>query len=823
MVRNLRLLLTIICLLFLLPLTLSAEDVRREFFTLNASNELADNNAQVIVCTRTGRMIISTLGNLNFYDGSSFTHIDTKKSYQMQLPDYKGDYSLEFDTLHHLWIKYDQTLTCVDLLNEVFITEPEKLTKELGCDGTLLDFYTDDHGGIWFLTEMGICNPALNKVFKPFSDRNLQELDVFDNLLVTFYDNGELIAYDLETEQLIQHTKAYEWDEAHQYMDRTIKRRYRDGFYYVKSGSGGSVLLQYNVRTHQWNTLMTTPYQLHGISENKDKLYITADEGYFVYNTKTAEVKHVTELKLVGGRTLKARCHAIDFDKQGGLWIGTDFRGVLYARPHASPFNIYNSDSPQAKPYVDMMSDVKQNISEFGGNRANCMFKDSRNWTWIGTMTGLYLYRSPKDEPVIFNKKNALLNNVVHSIVEDKNNNIWVGTSYGLSCVLLKDKKIIFTNNFNRSDNIPNESFLNSKAISTSEGRLVFQTIDHVVTFDPDSLAVVNDPHMSIMYPKLIKVLVNGQYVEPHKEVDGNVIIDRAITRVRDIYLNADQNSVSLTFSGLNYYRPIQTYYRVRIKQFDDAWKTYTYYGGLGLVDAGGRLHLPLMGLKPGDYDIEVQASMFPDIWEDARPYMWVLHVNQPWWQRSGVYMLIVGLIFLLLIVNFAMYNKNTRKRVRRNAEEGDMIRKILSFINRCDACDSEILYPVEEELFYAKQSDNLKLPYQFIDVMLRLIPYVHHEKGRVTMRKLSEAGQMDIVNFYDLMTTNLYKSPSELIRVFRIEKGAHLLKTTNKSVAEIAKECGFYTENYFMGSFFHRYKMTPMEYRNDISSEGQD
>ena len=45
----------------------------RTFKTINASNELADNSAQIVVCTKTGRMIIATLGSLNFYNGSGFS------------------------------------------------------------------------------------------------------------------------------------------------------------------------------------------------------------------------------------------------------------------------------------------------------------------------------------------------------------------------------------------------------------------------------------------------------------------------------------------------------------------------------------------------------------------------------------------------------------------------------------------------------------------------------------------------------------------------------------------------------------------------------
>lgn len=806
----------IVAWMLLLPLTAGAYERRNEFFTINAANELADNSAQAIVCTRTGRMIIATLGNVNFYDGTSFFHIDTKQEYRLPLPSYRGNYRIIFDHYHHLWLKGQQNATCVDLLNEVFEDDPNGVARSLGCDGTLQDLFTDDKGDLWFLTDKGLVHSESKKVFQPLRDRNLQELDVFDGMLLTFYDNGEEIAFNMETEQVVQHTKAYEWDDAQKYTLSTIRLRYDDGYYIIKNGRTESILLQFNVKSREWKTLMIAPYQLNGLALHEDELYVAADNGYWVYNTKTGEQQHVDELVLVGGRTLKTGCSAIAFDRQGGLWLGTENRGVLYARPQASPFRTFDITSEEGRRYVEMMSTQEQNITEFGGRQANCMFKDSRGWTWIGTMTGLNLYHSPKDNPIVFDKKNGLVNNVIHAVVEDNHGNIWVSTSCGIACILLEKDKVVFVNNFNKDDNVPNESFLNCKAVKLPDGRIAMQGIDHVVEFNPDHFKLVNGRQPLKMYPKMIRLMVNGNYVEPHQAVDGNVVIDRAITRAKDIYLNADQNSISMVFSGLNYFRPIQTYYRVRIPEESNEWKVYSYFNGTGLVDTRGQLHMPLMGLEPGDYNIEVQSSMFPDVWAEEDPYVWTIHVNQPWWQRTGVYVVILVIILVLLVVNFVLFNRNTRMRVRRNAEEGDMIRKIKSFIERCDACDSEILMPLEEDLNGTKPSESATLSPAFIEVMLKITPYLHTQKGQVTMRQLSEAGNMDIVDFYDMMTANLYKSPRDLIRTSRIEKAAGMLKKTDKTIEEISTACGFYTPNYFMGSFFHRYKLTPREYREE-------
>ena len=108
-------------LLFLLLLltVLQANGMQnRVYQVINASNGLADNSAQIVVCTRSGRMIIATLGNLNFYDGVTFSHISTRNDYQYQLSAYKGNYHLYFDLNHHVWLKDTHKVSCVDMMTE---------------------------------------------------------------------------------------------------------------------------------------------------------------------------------------------------------------------------------------------------------------------------------------------------------------------------------------------------------------------------------------------------------------------------------------------------------------------------------------------------------------------------------------------------------------------------------------------------------------------------------------------------------------------------------------------------------------------------------
>jgi AraC-like DNA-binding protein len=231
-----------------------------------------------------------------------------------------------------------------------------------------------------------------------------------------------------------------------------------------------------------------------------------------------------------------------------------------------------------------------------------------------------------------------------------------------------------------------------------------------------------------------------------------------------------------------------------------------------------------MANLEPGDYHVEVQASMFPDVWDDDisddQRFVWQIHVKQPWWRTTGLMMLLGLVLLVLLIINFYYYNRNTRMRDRRNTEEGDIIRKIRFFVERCDSYLNKPLAPVVADVSISSYEVNPLSP-EFIDVMMKLLPYVRSHQGRtLTMRNLCVEGNVDIVKLYDLMTGNLHKNPRELNRIIRLRKGAELLLTTDKTVEQIAIESGFYTPNYFIGNFFHEYKQTPMEYRHSHLSK---
>ena len=54
----------------------------------------------------------------------------------------------------------------------------------------------------------------------------------------------------------------------------------------------------------------------------------------------------------------------------------------------------------------------------------------------------------------------------------------------------------------------------------------------------------------------------------------------------------------------------------------------------------------------------------------------------------------------------------------------------------------------------------------------------------------------------------------SHFLKEKRLEKAARLLKSGNMRVSQVARRCGFDSENYFRQQFRHRYGMSPRQFR---------
>ena len=787
----------------------------RIFRNYTAANGLADNGAQTIHCTKTGRLVITTAGQINFFDGASFSYIDPLDENIYALSEYRGNYHLYFDKYHHIWLKNTGSVTCVELITERFVPSIEDVFAEFGVKERVMDLFVDRTGVVWLLTANGLYSVATKQYIKPRAGLNLQDLEVYkDKFLMLFYENGLMEMYDIAKGKRLTENRPYNDEMARHYAASSLTLLDSTKVYQIRNGAKEAILMQYDVPRKEWTELLRTPYHLNSLVKHDSLLYVPCEYGYWTVNENNQETTHIEALSIVFGEPLETNINVIAFDRQGGMWAGTENRGILYSMPYKQPFHAYAWGTPIANQLGSMMSNVNQG-PKFRDRTVNCVFKDSRGWTWVGTSQGLLVYRRESDLlPQVYTTKDGLYNNIVHSVVEDRDHHIWVATSYGISVVLFnEDGRVHYINSYNEYDHVPNEAFVNGKAMLLPDGQIAMQSLDHVVLFDPTKMATLDSNYPFKIYPKLIKLYVNGVDVNPTTEIDGKRILDRALSRVWGLDLNYNQNSLTLVFSALNYFRPQQTFYRVRIMGLDEEWRILSPFSS-DMVDKDGLLHLPLIAMRPGHYAVQVQASLSPDVW-DTEPYEWTIDINEPWWRSVGMFGLLGFVLVVMAGINLFYYMKNANLRAMRNSEEIGLINRIYAFVDRCNT-SAEVLEPVVEEYTSAQPDPQVELDEDFLKIYKKIAHVVEFErkKKKMTMRRLSNAAGMDAKTFYQVITTNIFKSPRPLIKQARLQQAERMLRNTKEPLEVIADKCGFISVNFLISQFFHVYRVTPDQYR---------
>lgn len=797
-------------------LTALAEDSTRDrrFRVINAADGLADNSAQTIKSTFSGRLVVSTIGHINFYDGSGFTHISSGDSRYL-LPKYKGHYHLYFDDSHHLWLKDKGMVTCVNMLTEQFVSDIGSIFQAQGVKGHVEDMFVDSSGSIWLVQGNNIYSRH-GKVSLPLrKGRVLQDMDISDNIVLLFYDDCQVDVYDIIAKKKLYSTNSLNHEEVKDYQESSMIYKYRNGFFQIRNGNNKAVLMWFDLGTRQWTKVLSTDYYLSNMTVKDDVLYISSAYGYWTYDTDSRQIEHYEMIKLTDGRELLTDMNCIEFDRQGGMWIGTEKRGLLYSKYIKSPFNVMTWDNPLSVKYAEMMDKVCTYDMLVKGHRLNCTYKDSRGWIWVGSLNGLYYFKPGQKDSICVKKEDGMVNDVVHSIIEDGKHNIWVSTSNGIVGLVIKNGKVTFVNSFINSDGIPAEAFVNGRAMRLDDGTIVMQALDHVVSFNPMKMSIMEGNNI-LLHPKFVRLQVNGTNIFAGTEIDGRVVTEKAVSRLNMIELPSTQNSLSLKFSSLNYFRPIQTYYRYRVSGLQDKWVMLSYYNSKGLVDKNGILHLPLLGLKPGNYMVEVQASMYPGKWTTP-PVKVVVKIKEPWWRTTGLTLLISGVFLILIIWNIVIFSGNSRLKMKRNVSEVELFRRIDGFISRAESCrmEKQTRRSVNDES--EDVTSGADLDKDAVELLMELVPYSRNGKlDHNVLVQLAMKKRIKLTDIYDIITNNIFRSPALLTMAMLLEKASRDLIESGMTVEEIAEKNNFASPNYFIAMFFRRYGMTPLQWRSE-------
>lgn len=262
------------------------------------------------------------------------------------------------------------------------------------------------------------------------------------------------------------------------------------------------------------------------------------DQGLFRYN---ASLKKLDCFKGKNNTLIAYEPRAIYIDNNNDLWLGTLGGGLLVFDSKSDDLILSNENQPsQSYIYCIIENDDKslllgtsdngvllfdkqtKILTPFFNAQKNSMFVRSLLWIgaelWIGTESGIFIYN--KNNKLFTNIRNnnhkySLSSNAVYSIIQDKEQGIWVGTFFGGINYLPANFRT-----FEKYFPIMGQNSISGKAVrefcEDKNGNLWIGTEDNGLNlYNPQTKLFKNylTSNSSIAYHNIHALLIDGDYL----------------------------------------------------------------------------------------------------------------------------------------------------------------------------------------------------------------------------------------------------------------------------------------------------------------------
>lgn len=336
--------LTLLCLAFLTIFGSEADSVRTHFYTLNTKDGLSDNTVLQMLQLRDGRMVIATERGINVYDRTAFAFLPIGDADRIDIEGYEGQMHLYVDAKDRLWVKTLSKVCCIDLRTFTVMRQPLRSLTAGDNVGEVTDLFVDDDGEVWAVSGQSIAREGQTQnIALPTEAGDLQDLVTFGNQLFLFFGKGEVYVYDKQTLHQAYHASAYPPEQQEQWKNTSLVKKDDQGrMYQIRTGRESSIFTIFNPQTKTFRTRYTCPGRLHTLTvSSSGQVIISSPQGYMVFPVEesTAAPHFISQLNLPDGTSLSTGVNTIYCDRQGGIWLGTYRKGLLYTSPHLGLFD----------------------------------------------------------------------------------------------------------------------------------------------------------------------------------------------------------------------------------------------------------------------------------------------------------------------------------------------------------------------------------------------------------------------------------------------------------------------------------------------------
>lgn len=656
------------------------------------------------------------------------------------------------DRNNNIWVATNNGLSKYDEKNNNFITYINKIYDSQSIvDNNILSLFEDKEGNIWVGTYDGISMFNLDNTFFNYRHDPLNANSVNNNMMAGIYEDSDGLLWVGTTENGIN----------------IIDRSNNTVFKYTENEDGSSInnnnikdivgieneiwisteegLNKYDKLTNSFTYYTVEDYKelntndLKSLYIDRDGiLWITSQSGLISFDRKNTFKSYNNILKEKG--VTEYFFSDIIEDEEGVLWIGSALNGGLIK---------FNKDKNEIKVYK---SD-ENNDKTLSYNGIKTLALDQENNLWIGTQYGLNKFDKYNEVFTRYTEIDGLSNNFINGIVVDNEDNIWVSTNYGISKYDKNYEKFI---NYDVTDGIQGNEFNGYAYHKNKDGYIFFGGINGLTYFNPKDL--INKSFT----PKVVIESIKSNEIK-HNDFS-------------DIKLNYKNKNIQFNFFIPDYKNTKKIQYSYKLVGLDEDW-----------IMANNRNYASYTNLNSGEYIFMVSARNATGNWSEPISIKFKVEVEP--WKSTIAYFIYV------LIASFIAYIVWNRVKIldglvtQRTCELNNKLKENKSLYNKL----------IENEKYknnyFINLSHELRTPLNVIISIEQLISDLNNKSKDIPKDKLKY--YMETLRKNSDRLLNLINN---IIDTSKIDSGSYKLSMKENDIVYIVEEVAM-SMKYFIES----------------------
>ena len=651
------------------------------------------------------------------------------------------------DSSGNLWVGTDNGLAKYNEQTENFATYKNKIYDKTSLvNDEVFSIQEDESGLIWIGTYAGISMFDPNTNIEHYKKDPFDENSISDNSIHGIYEDKDGLLWvgtnskgvnvinrkNYNVKHLNKTSKDYPISDDNINdivgIDNKIFIATKNGLNEVDKDL--KTINIYNTEDGICNNNITALF-----ADSKKNVWIGTANGISVLNTNTNEIIDITDI-LTNHNIEDQYIKVIYEDSKGNYWVGCFIDGGLV------------KIDPN-KRTIENYRNKKEDKTSISSNNIRSIVEDKNGNLYIGTSYGLNKLNESNNTFERYSEKDGLSNNTVYGLLVDDNNNLWASTNLGISKL---DTNTMTFETFNIIDGFQGNEFNGRAYYKNKSGELFFGGINGLNIFRP------NDINRS----RYVSTVIFDEF-----KVNGKVYKD-----INNQEFKYNENTINISVFISNYKNTKNIQYMYKLEGVSDSW------------DISRSNNINYSDLAPGTYTLKIKARSYSGKVSDESAVKFIIKL--PIWKSKAailIYLIIITIVIYRTINSVKRLDnlvKNKTLQLTKEMEKNDkLLKKVIELEKR-------------KNNYFVNLSHELRTPLNVISSTEQLVTELNKSKDGIGKSKLN--GCMQVVRRNTKRLLNLINN---IIDTAKIESGSYQLNIREHDIVYIVEEATLSLKDY--------------------------